>query len=127
MTVLKIAGIILICLYSSFLLKNMRYENIYLPVIAAATVIVGFILNSDIRNIISTVNEISGDSGIDEYMTVMIKALGISYITVITSEMCKSAGEESLSKIAESAGKFEILALCLPMTTKLIEAAKEMI
>lgn len=127
MTVLKVSGIILICLVSSMLLRNLRYDHIYLPVIAVAAVVLGFIMTSDVQSIVDTIEDISADSGFSQYITILFKALGISYLTALTSELCRNAGEESLSKIAEVAGKLEILALCIPMTTKLIETAKEMI
>lgn len=127
MTIFKIFGIVTICLIASVILKSLRYEYVYLTVIMAVTVIFSVIFTSGIKETISVIAELSKNSIISDYITVLFKALGISYLAVITAGMCRNAGEESLAKLSETAGKFEILALCIPLATDLIEITRGLV
>ena len=127
MTVLRIAGIIVICLFSALILRNMKYEHVYLPIIAAIIIIFAYMLSGDVSESLGVIREISEESEFGNYIAVLFKALGISYIVAITADMCRSAGEDSLARIAETTGKFELLALSLPLASELIEAAKGLI
>jgi stage III sporulation protein AD len=77
--------------------------------------------------VFSVIKDVSEEAEIGEYIVVLFKALGISYIAIITSDICRSSGEEILANAAQTAGKFEILSLSLPLAIQLIETAKEML
>ncbi len=62
-----------------------------------------------------------------EYMEIITKALGISYLTHIGSEICKDCGESNIGTIIESAGKIELLVLCLPLFNNIIKLAEELL
>ncbi len=127
MILVKISGIVIICLFSVVLLRNMKFENAFLPVIAALIAVGAMLIESDILSTFTSLKELSYDNGINKYLTVLIKALGISYLSVVTSDICKTVGEETLAAISLTAGKFEIIALSLPLITELLEAAKGML
>ncbi len=67
------------------------------------------------------------DTHFDEYADVLIKALGIAYITSAASEMCTAAGEGMLARAVGFCGRIELLALCLPMIAKLLSIASGML
>ena len=48
----------------------------------------------------------------------MLKALGICFITQLGADVCRDAGESSLASKIELGGRMSILALCIPMITK---------
>lgn len=54
---------------------------------------------------------------------IMFKALGITALSRITSDICMQAGETSLAGQVEIAGAVEITLLTLPLVTKLLEIA----
>ncbi len=54
---------------------------------------------------------------------IMFKALGITALSRITSDICTQAGETSLAGQVEIAGAVEITLLALPLATKLLEIA----
>ena len=54
---------------------------------------------------------------------VILKALGITYITYISSEICKNAGENSIASQVEFMGRMEIMLLCLPFFEKILSFA----
>ncbi len=60
------------------------------------------------------------NSSCSESIAVLIKALGIAYITYIASEICKHAGEGSIASQVELVGRMEIMILCIPFLKKLL-------
>lgn len=54
---------------------------------------------------------------------VILRVLGITYLTETSSEICKSAGESAVGGYIELAGRVEIMLLCLPLLRELTELA----
>ena len=54
---------------------------------------------------------------------ILLRALGITYLTGTSSEICKSAGEPAIGNYIELAGRIEILLLCIPLFRELAELA----
>ncbi len=127
MTVIKICGILMISLCSVIILKHMKSEQAYLPAIAGAAVSVVILVSGSVSEAVTTIKDVSEQTEYGQYITVLLKALGISYLTVMTADICRNAGEEMLAGAAQTAGKFEILALCLPLAVQLIDTAKELL
>lgn len=71
------------------------------------------------------VNEISmlaENAGVGtEYITVMIKALGVSYITDFAVDTCKEAGETSLASKASLCGKLAMTGLAIPLIKDMLQ------
>lgn len=124
MTVIKLSGIIIACLIGICILKLVKPEFAWLTVIITAIICFSFTAITNIQAIIESVNSLVAKTEASNYFSIMLKALGISYITIITSEICRSAGEELLSNISQTIGKFEILALCIPLANEIISIAK---
>jgi stage III sporulation protein AD len=59
----------------------------------------------------------------ESYTNGILRILAITYLTGTSCEICKSAGEASVSGYIELAGKIEILLLCIPMFRELAELA----
>lgn len=57
------------------------------------------------------------------YADGILRILAITYLTGTSCEICKSAGETSVSGYIELAGKIEILLLCIPLFRELAEFA----
>lgn len=55
------------------------------------------------------------------YIEILLKALGICFITQIACDTCKDAGQEAISTKLETAGKLAILVLSLPLFKSLLE------
>lgn len=55
-----------------------------------------------------------------EYIEILIKALGICFITQIACDTCKDAGQSAIASKLEIAGKLAILALSLPLFSELL-------
>ena len=56
-------------------------------------------------------------------MAVIIKSLGICYITQLAADTCKDAGEGAMAGRIELSGRVAVLILALPMFTALLQIA----
>jgi stage III sporulation protein AD len=71
--------------------------------------------------ILKYIEDISVGTSINVYIPVLIKALGISLMIQITSDICKDCGEISLGHRVELFGKAEILLLSIPLIKDLFD------
>lgn len=55
------------------------------------------------------------------YFQVLIKIIGIAYVSEFSSNICKDAGCKSLAGSIEMLAKLSILVLCMPILTALLE------
>ncbi len=62
-----------------------------------------------------------------EWLTLLLKALGICYVTQFASDCCRDAGETALASKAELAGRVAVVLLALPMLTQLLESIVDML
>ncbi len=90
---------------------------------AACVVICGAYLVNLLTPVFSFVKELTENSLMPQFFTLLYKAVGISLISTAASEICKSMGEDTLARGVESAGKGVILLLSLPVVRYLLDFA----
>ena len=59
----------------------------------------------------------------EETVSVVLRALGISWLSSAAGEICRGAGEAQLAGWLETAGRAELLVLSLPLLRELMAAA----
>ncbi len=62
-----------------------------------------------------------------EYIGILVKSLGICYLTQLASDACRDAGETAISSKVELAGKITVLSLGMPLFGKLLEIVKKLV
>ncbi|MBC8545486.1 stage III sporulation protein AD [Clostridiaceae bacterium NSJ-31] len=62
-----------------------------------------------------------------EYIEILIKSLGICFITQIACDTCKDAGQGAIATKLEIAGKLSILVLSLPLFQSLLTIVAELL
>lgn len=77
-----------------------------------------------IKRIEDMYSRISAD---EAYLTLMLKALGICYLTQLAADICRDSGEGTLAVQAELAGKTALLLISLPLFEKTAQLALELI
>ncbi len=90
--------------------------------VACIVVSVGYLLNL-LSPLFSFAKELTENSLMPQFFTLLYKAVGVSLICGVASEICKAMGEDSLAKGVESAGKGVILLLSLPVVRYLLDSA----
>ena len=75
-----------------------------------------------------TINQYVGYFGLNNvFISTVLKALGICYLTQLASETCKDAGYCSIASKVELCGKVAIIILSLPMFVSLIETIEKLV
>lgn len=122
--VVNIAAVVGLALTATILCKLMdKYDKVYSVFIAiGATAAIMLLLFVSISPITVAVSSLFSRSGLDSgYLAVLIKALGICYITQFAYDICKDSGENAIATQIELAGKIALLLLALPLLNTLVE------
>ena len=66
-------------------------------------------------------------SELSEYINVLLKALGVSFVSRVCSNICLELGRSTVADLFLLAGKLELLLLCLPLAVNIISYVAELI
>ena len=121
MDIVQIAVIGIIGMILSLILKK---ENSGMSVIIG--IVVGIIIFMGvlpkIEAVIQMLHKIVSKSEVDiKYIDVILKIIGISYISQFASQVCSDAGEGAIASNIEFAGKVIIIVMSAPVLMGLIE------
>lgn len=85
-------------------------------------VIIFFSIVSKLEVIVDAINEIQNALSIEaEYITTILKMLGITYISELAAGICRDGGYGSIAKQVELFSKVTILALSMPILLALLQ------
>lgn len=119
------AGLMATCLSVYF--KEHKSSFGFVIIISASLVIVFMTLNyfgKVMDNIKSITEKFSGGM---EYILMLFKMLGISYVCDLTAGICKDSGNAALAHQMQMFGKILILSLSIPLIGTLFELITELI
>ena len=123
----KIIGIALVSVIMAVLLKGYRPE-ISLAVSLTAMAVMFFMISPYLKTALGSFINLSEQIGLNmKYMAIIIKVIGIAYITQIAVEMCRDAGENALGTKVEICGKIVIIAMSMPVIYELFEVISEVV
>ena len=127
MNVTAVLGIGIITAVLGVLLKQYKPEYAIVVVLAGSAVILGYVVIG-FTPILSEINSIMNDTNISkEDITIVIKALGIGYLSQFAGDICKDAGETAIASKLEFAGKVAIMLVSFPLIKKLFEVATDLL
>ncbi len=127
MEIVTIAGAAIIAAAISVLLKQYKPEYALLINLCAGIVILALVLigaGPIIAEIKSLVTQ-TGTTG--EYIAVLLKALGICFITQMAADVCRDSGASSIASKVETAGKIAVLLEALPLFRQILDVARSLI
>lgn len=105
--------------------KNNAEYSIILTVCTCA-ILVSYIAGALIEAI-SGVKEIFSASDMSAtYLTILLKCVGICFLTEFTCDTCKDAGQATLSNIVLFGGRIFVLISALPLFSELLGMVKEL-
>ncbi|MBQ7799549.1 MAG: stage III sporulation protein AD [Oscillospiraceae bacterium] len=123
-------SVIMLALFAALLavvIKQYKPEYALVLAIATAAAVLLWII-SMVMPIISEVKRMMDSASIDyEYITILIKAVGICYVTQFASDTCKDAGQTAISNKIELAGKIALCLSALPLYKDLLSLTQTII
>ena len=105
---------------------NSRDIGLVLAIAASAMIFIK--TAGSLGNIIAEVRSLFDQSGVDPgYVRILLKGLGICYITNFARGVCRDSGETTLADQTLLAGKISLLIISLPMIDTLTEVIKTLL
>ncbi len=124
---IRLAGVVLCELFVYALLKHYKPEYAPLSQLAAAAAMI-FLVGDEIRESLSLFSSLSDAGKISsQYVSALIKVLGISLVTQVLSDMCRDSGNASAATRLEFSGKVIIVAVSLPVLSDFTSFVTEMV
>lgn len=120
---MKIFILVIVISVLCMVVKTYKPEYALLCQLCGVAVIGGMIL-SYLKDVVDTLFDMVTGGGLDSsFLEILLKALGVSIMTDIASNVCKDSGNNTLSSGVELVGKIIIVFMALPMLNKLVEVA----
>jgi stage III sporulation protein AD len=118
----RIGGLALVGVAVLLLLKPYKPEWAVFIRLAVTILSVGLIL-VPAGTVIAYVRELSQGAGAPdgETWSILLKALGIAFLTETAASVCRDSGEGGMAGWVELAGKLEILLLSFPLIRTVME------
>jgi len=121
MLIIKIA---LLGIIASIIAIILRRENGAFALILSLTtgLIIFNLIIPDLNNIFKKLKDISSSFNINSnYITILLKIIGIAYISEFASQLCIDAGESSIASKIEFSAKILIMIISIPVMNELLE------
>ena len=116
---LKICGISIILLAAIAIVKQVRSDLVFTIRIASILTLTLLVIGS-INPIIEYAKKLSDGIGASEYSTFLLKALGITLMIKIISDICRDMNEGTIATYVETLGRLELILLSIPLIDKIL-------
>ena len=119
MNLFSVLGFAVVSAALAILLKQYKPEfAMAVSLISGAFIFLTVIVN--MTPAFDTLKELAGRIEGNQYVNVIIKSLGICYVTSLAADTCKDAGQTAIATKVELAGKVSVLILSLPLFNNLL-------
>ena len=121
--------IIAACIVSAvavLFLKQHRPELAMLLSAAAGALVLVALVSPTLQIAVSLGERLNG-AGLSEIFKVLLKVMGICYLTDFAADLCRDFGQSSLASKVELAGKISVIGLCLPLVDTLLSITDKLI
>lgn len=122
----KLCGAALVCALAAFLLRGIKKDFEAPLTLAGSLLLIAAALGmaGPIVDYITGLMDSSPIAG--AAADTLMRALGIAMITKISADICREMGTPSVASSLETAAKFEITILSLPLLSSVLESISEM-
>lgn len=124
----RIGGIAIVGLAALLILRAYKPEWASLLRVAVTVVALGLTLTLA-ATVLSYVTELASATGAleGEGWPILLKALGVAFLTETAASVCRDSGETGLATWVETAGKLEILLLSFPLIRTVMDTVTDML
>ncbi len=116
------ALVLIVCIFA-ITLKSCRGEYALLLSLAATALVLVFLLRSVYPYIVRFRENFDNAELWGECFSVVLKSLGISYLTGFVADICRDFGQSALATKAELAGRCAVFVLCIPLMNGVLDTA----
>ena len=126
MTILKLCMIALLILTSTTVIRGWKSD--FLPLVRiGAVVLFSTLLIASVGPLLTLITALGTGAGASQYVTTILKGLGIVILVQICSDICRDSGETTLAGHIETVGKLELLLLSVPLIEEILATAKKLL
>ena len=124
----KIGGIALTGLSALLILRAYKPEWAVFLRMAVTVVSLGLVL-SLAGTVMASVTDLTAATGAldGESWIILLKALGLAFLTETAASVCRDSGEAGLATWVETAGKLEILLLSFPLIRTVMDTVADLL
>lgn len=128
LSTVQIGGLALVGLTALLLLRQQKPEWAPFLRIAVTVAALGGVL-SLAAAVLTTLTELTAGSGAldGNAWPLLLKALGIAFLTETAASICRDSGESGLASWVELSGKLEILLLAFPLIRTVLETVGQLL
>lgn len=127
MDILKIILISLLAVSLILIVKQIRPEMAMLVSLTTVTIIFIFCIDK-IGQVIELLTRLTQSSGMPmEFLSIMLKIIGIAYLTEFGASICKDAGESAIAAKIQFAGKCVIMLLGINIIGNFVDTVTKLI
>ena len=128
MEIFKIVSFAVVAVFVITVLKSLKKDDFALIVTILAAVVMFVFLLLKVEDIINILMSVITKAGInEEYLALLLKVTGVSYIVELATNICKDAGSSSLASKVEMLGKVSIVVLTIPILTSVLNVVLEIV
>ncbi|MCC8167999.1 MAG: stage III sporulation protein AD [Clostridiales bacterium] len=121
---LKVGLFAIAAAFLGLILKKEKEEFAVLLILAAGVLLFSYAL-AQVAVVITFVQDILDGISFDwEYMTVLLKMLGIAYVGEFAASVCQDAGYHSVAGQAQMFAKLSVVILSLPYLAYFVEVVE---
>ena len=126
MNIISVCAAAVLASFLAVLLKKQGYEYSFILTVSSITLIVVYILSSVIMSI-GYIEEIFNKTTLNkEYLLILLKCIGICFVTEFTCDCCKDASQQALSGVVLLGGRVCVLITALPLFTEFLSIALQL-
>ena len=121
---MDISKIIAVGLTGTVFAVLLKKENPQIAMLVSAStgILIFLYLCSPLGNLIILLRETAEQAGVGErYFAIVLKVIGIAYLTQFGAQLCADAGENAVAAKIELAGKVLMMTAAAPVLTGLLE------
>lgn len=128
---LKVCGIAVLCSVCVLVLGRSSGSIGFCVRIGGGVLIFGgllIILKDNVESLLDMTSFLGSAEGIGtRAFSLMLKALGIAFISKFCSDVCRDCGEGTLASGVESVGRIAIVSLCIPIVAEILKYASDIL
>ncbi|MBE6793882.1 MAG: hypothetical protein E7532_02925 [Ruminococcaceae bacterium] len=126
MTTLTVSVAAVVVSVLALLLKRNNAEYSFILAVSATAMALIY-LSGYIIETVDVIKEIFSKTSISmSYLVILLKCVGISFISEFASDCSKDAGQVALSSIVLTSGRISVLICALPLFTELLSMVSEL-